>query len=91
MVSSIFPSSDQLFTGNYHHLIQQHFLFSFSDDTALNNVDIVCCDVPSPAKSCTPKERWEFVAHCDNTAGTEVINMIGKSQEKIKSIVLKVN
>lgn len=42
-----------------------------NDDTALNNADIACCDVPSPAKSCTPKERWEFVAHCDNTVGTE--------------------
>lgn len=42
-----------------------------NDDTALDSIDIACCEIPSPAKSCSPKERWEFVALCDNSVGQE--------------------
>src|SRR5688572_28768697 len=41
------------------------------DDTALNNIRIECCDVFSPAKSCSPSDEWKRVLICDNTQGLE--------------------
>ncbi|XP_021967329.1 uncharacterized protein LOC110862438 [Folsomia candida] len=39
------------------------------DQTGINNVRVKCCDIPSPAKTCVPTERWELAQECDNVKG----------------------
>jgi len=38
-----------------------------SDETALNNVNLLCCPLPNLARECEPKERYRVINICDNS------------------------
>jgi len=36
------------------------------DETAVNNVNVKCCDVPDPGQECIPSDVWDLLIECDN-------------------------
>lgn len=38
--------------------------------TGLNNIKMRCCNVPDPAQSCEPEDKWDLLIECDNLEAT---------------------
>jgi len=47
--------------------IQTQIELGISDETALNNVNLLCCPLPNLALTCEPKESYRIVNICDNS------------------------
>ncbi|ODM94352.1 Vitelline membrane outer layer protein 1 [Orchesella cincta] len=36
------------------------------DITGLNNIKMKCCNIPDPAETCEPEDKWDLLIECDN-------------------------
>lgn len=54
------------------------------DDTALNNVDLMCCELPNPAESCSATDEWIEILRRDNSQGTTPIKYTVREKVGVK-------
>jgi vesicle coat complex subunit len=53
------------------------------DDTALNNIDLKCCHVPSAVELCKPHDEKKMVYSCDNKRGKQSVTCAYEKQQGV--------